>query len=93
VPISADYLSAGKALGAKFEPNYGGIEGFVAARTMIEGLRAAGGNVTPESLVTALENMPELNLGGFFIDFNDRSHAGSKYVDMTILTAEGKVRH
>lgn len=93
VPISADYLSAGKALGAKFEPNYGGIEGFVAARTMIEGLRAAGGNATPETLVTALENMPELNLGGFFIDFNDRSHAGSKYVDMTILTAEGKVRH
>ena len=43
--------------------------------------------------MTALENMPELNLGGFFVDFNDRSHAGSKYVDMTILTAEGKVRH
>lgn len=93
VPIAGDYLSAGKSLGAKFEPNYGGIEGFIAARTIIEGLRAAGGNATPETLVTALENMPELNLGGFFIDFTDRSHAGSKYVDMTILTAEGKVRH
>ena len=93
VPVSADYLSAGKALGAKFEPNYGGIEGFVAARTLIEGLRQAGNNPTPETLITSLENMRELNLGGFFVDFTDRSHAGSKYVDMTILTAEGKVRH
>jgi len=92
-PVSADYLSAGKSLGDKFEPNYGGIEGFVAARTLIEGLRQAGNNPTPESLVTALENMRELNLGGFFIDFTAQSHAGSKYVDMTILTAEGKVRH
>ena len=92
-PVSADYLSAGKALGEKFEPNYGGIEGFVAARTLIEGLRHAGNNPTPDTLVTALENMRELNLGGFFIDFTAQSHAGSKYVDMTILTAEGKVRH
>jgi len=93
VPLSADYLSAGKALGAKFEPNYGGIEGFTAARTLIEGLRAAGNNPTPDGLITALENMRELNLGNFYVDFSDRSHAGSKYVDMTILTAEGKVRH
>jgi branched-chain amino acid transport system substrate-binding protein len=93
VPVSADYLSAGKALGDKFEPNYGGIEGFVAARTLIEGLRQAGNNPTPESLISGLENMRELNLGGFYIDFTPQSHAGSKYVEMTILTAEGKVRH
>jgi len=93
VPVSSDYLSAGKALGDKFEPNYGGIEGFVAARTLIEGLRQSGNNPTPESLITGLENMRELNLGGFYIDFTPQSHAGSKYVEMTILTAEGKVRH
>ena len=93
LPLVADYLAAGKAQGRKFEPNYGGIEGFVAARTLVAGLQQAGGNATPESLATALENMPELNLGGFFIHFSDKSHAGSKYVDMTILTAEGDVRH
>jgi ABC-type branched-subunit amino acid transport system substrate-binding protein len=93
VPLSADYLATGRLAGKKFEPNYGGIEGFAAARTLIAGLQQAGTGATPETLATALENMPELNLGGFFINFSDRSHAGSKFVDMTILTAEGDVRH
>ncbi len=92
VPVAADYLAAGKAQGKKFEPNYGGIEGYIAARTLATGLQQAGTNATPESLISALENMPELNLGGFFINFSDKSHAGSKFVDMTILTAEGDVR-
>ena len=92
VPVSADYLAAGKVQGKKFEPNYGGIEGYIAARTLAAGLQQAGSNATPDTLVTAMESMPELNLGGFFINFSDKSHAGSKFVDMTILTAEGDVR-
>lgn len=75
-PVSAGYLAAGKSRGKKFEPNYGGIEGYIAARTLAAGQQQAGSNATPESLVTALENMPELNLGGFFINFSDKAHAG-----------------
>jgi hypothetical protein len=36
--------------------------------------------------------MREFNLGGFFVDFGPQKHTGSRYVDMTILTAEGKIR-
>ena len=92
-PLAGDYLAAGKALGAKFEPNYGGIEGFTAARVFVEGLRRAGANPTPESMVGALESINDLNLGGHFIDFGPNKHTGSRYVDLTVLTADGRVRH
>lgn len=93
-PLTGEFLAAGKAaLGDKFSPNYSSMEGFVAAKTLVEGLRRAGNNPTPESLITALESMRDFNLGGFFVDFSPQKHTGSKYVDLTILTAEGRVRH
>ena len=92
-PLAGEYLAAGHAVqGDKFEPNYGSMEGYVAARTMGEALRRAGGSLNGESLVGALESLRELNLGGFYVDFGAQKHTGSKYVDMTILTAEGRVR-
>lgn len=92
-PLAGEYLAAGKALGPKFEPNYGGIEGFVAARTFMEGLRRAGNNPTPDQMITSLESMRDFNLGGYFVDFSPTKHAGSKYVDLTVLTGDGRVRH
>jgi len=91
--ISTEYLAAGKAAnGDKFEPNYSSIEGYVAAKALVEGLRRAGNSITSESLVNGLESLRDLNLGSFFVDFGPQKHTGSKYVDLTILTADGHVR-
>jgi ABC-type branched-subunit amino acid transport system substrate-binding protein len=93
-PLSGEYLGAGKAaFGDRFEPSYGSLEGYVAAKTVVEGLRRGSNNTTPESLITGLESLHEFNLGGFFVDFGPTKHTGSKYVDLTILTADGRVRH
>ena len=89
--LAGEYLAAGRAV-AGFEPGYGSIEGYVAAKTLVEGLRRAGSNPTPEGLITGLESLREFNLGGFFVDFSAQKHTGSKYVDMTILTEDGRVR-
>ncbi|MGH8803974.1 MAG: ABC transporter substrate-binding protein [Polaromonas sp.] len=92
-PLSGEYLAAGKAAaGDSFEPNYSGIEGYVAAKTLVEGLRRAGNNLSPEGLIGGLESMRDFDLGGFFVDFSPHKHTGSRYVDLTILTAEGRVR-
>jgi len=91
--LSGEYLDAGKtSAGDKFEPNYSSIEGFVAAKTLVEGLRRAGGNPTPEGLIAGLESLHELNLGSFFVDFGAQKHAGSKFVELIILTGDGHVR-
>ncbi|HPG80136.1 ABC transporter substrate-binding protein [Piscinibacter sp.] len=91
--VAGEYLAAGKAAqGDKFEPNYSSMEGFVAARAFAEGLKRAGANAGTDALINGLESLRDLNLGGFFVDFSPTRHTGSKYVDLTILTADGHVR-
>jgi ABC-type branched-subunit amino acid transport system substrate-binding protein len=92
-PVSGEYLAAGKAAeGDKFEPNYSSIEGFVAAKTFAEALKRMTGAATAEALIAGLESLREHNLGGFFVDFAGHKHMGSRFVDLTILTSDGKVR-
>lgn len=92
-PVSGEYLAAGRAaLGDKFEPNYSSIEGFVAAKAIVEGLRRAGTSLNGEALIAGLESMRDVNLGGFYVDFSPTKRTGSKYVNLTILTADGRVR-
>jgi branched-chain amino acid transport system substrate-binding protein len=91
-PISGEYLAAGRAAEANFEAGYGSLEGYVAAKTLVEGLRRSGGSSSPEALIGGLESMRDFNLGGFFVDFNAQKHSGSKFVELTILTEDGRVR-
>ena len=92
-PLAHEYLSAGEAaLGDKFAPNYSSIEGFAAAKTLFEGLRRGGNNASPENLIAGLESLHDFNLGGFVVDFNAQKHTASKYVDLVILTSDGRLR-
>jgi branched-chain amino acid transport system substrate-binding protein len=91
--VSGEYLAAGKAVvGDKFEPNYSSIEGFVAAKAMCEALKRAGASPTQDGLITGFESLHELNLGGFYVDFSPTKHAGSRFVDLTILSGDGRVK-
>jgi ABC-type branched-subunit amino acid transport system substrate-binding protein len=92
-PVSGEYLAAGKAAESeKFEPNYSSMEGYVAAKTFADALRRATGTLTAETLIAGLESLREHNLGGFFVDFGTAKRMGSRFVDLTILSSDGKVR-
>jgi hypothetical protein len=58
----------------------------------VEALRRVPGAPTHESFVAALESLADFNLGGFHVDFGPTEHAGSSFVDLTIVTADGRVR-
>jgi branched-chain amino acid transport system substrate-binding protein len=91
--IAGEYLAAGRqALGAAFAPSYGSIEGYVAAKTVVEGLRRAAG-LSPDGIVSGLESLRDFDLGGFHVDFGPRKHSGSRFIDLTMLTKDGKVRY
>ena len=92
--LAGEYLQAGRAaLGAGFEPTYVSIEGYAAAKTLVEGLRRASAPMTAASIATGLESLRDFDLGGLVVDFGPRKHVGSRFVDMTILSADGKVRY
>lgn len=90
-PLSGEYLQAIKAKeGVK--PNYSGMEGYVAAKVFAEGLSRAGKNLTRDTLIQALESIKNWDLGGFSVSFGPDKHTGSNFVDMTLLTPDGRVR-
>ncbi len=91
MPLSGDYLTALKDQRG-VSPNYSGMEGFVAARVFTEALARAGRGLTRETFLNAVEGLQNLNLGGFPVDFGPRKHAGSRFVVLTLLTEDGRLR-
>lgn len=90
-PLSAEYMASLKDKRGQ-SPNYSAMEGFVAAKVLVEGLRRAGRGVTRESFIDAIESLQNLNLGGFPLDFGPQKHTGSRFVELTLLTEDGRVR-
>jgi ABC-type branched-subunit amino acid transport system substrate-binding protein len=91
-PISREYLDAVGKAGPEAQPNYSSMEGYLSAKVFAEGLRRAGRNPTRDSLVSALESIQNANFGGFRVDFSPKDHVASHFVDLSMLTEDGKVR-
>ena len=70
--------------------DFSSLEGFLAARVLVEGLRRAGRNPTREGLVAALESMRNFDMGGFSVNYSPESHEGSRYTDLTIIGRGGR---
>jgi branched-chain amino acid transport system substrate-binding protein len=89
--IVRDYQKLMMAAG--HTPSYGSMEGYVAARVMVEALRRVGKNLTREALIAALENMNNVDLDGFNLNFSPGNHNGTAYVDLTIVGRTGRFLH
>ena len=90
-PIASDFLAALKGR-AGMQPNYSAMEGFVAARVFVEALRRAGNAPTRENFINAVQGMRDVQLGGFSVDYGPRKNTGSRFVELTLLTENGRVR-
>lgn len=82
------YLQDGKR-----QWDYVSMEGFIAAKVFVEGLRRAGSNLSRDSLIRALETISHYDAGGYFITFNPGSHNGSEFVDLTMVAKSGRFLH
>lgn len=81
-----------KQLAPDVTPNYTMLEGYIAARVLVEGLKRASPNPSRERLVASLEGIADLNLGGYRIRFSKDNHNGSRFVDLGVVTGSGKLR-
>jgi len=73
--------------------SYYGLEAYLTARTMVEGLNRIppGAPPTRERLITALESLNAKDFGGFKISYSPTSRSGSSFVELTVLAADGKL--
>lgn len=68
------------------------LEGFAAAKVLVEGLRRASPRPAREKLQAALENLAHFDLGGLELGFSRTSHTGLSFVDLSIIGADGRFR-
>jgi ABC-type branched-subunit amino acid transport system substrate-binding protein len=68
------------------------LEGYIAARVLVEGLKRAGRNLTRERLIRALESINARNYdgGGYVVNFSATNHQGSMYVDIATMTKDAR---
>lgn len=92
-PIAREFAEAVKKAGGKAQANFSSMEGYLAAKLVTEGLRRAGarGN-SREGLIQGLEALGSLSLGGFQVDVSSTDHVASSFVELSMLTGDGRVR-
>ncbi len=66
------------------------MEGYAAAKVLVEGLRRAGANPTRAGLVAALNGMSRYDLGGLEVSYSPTDHTGLDYADLSIISADGR---
>ncbi|MBC3869953.1 ABC transporter substrate-binding protein [Undibacterium oligocarboniphilum] len=74
----------------KVPESYAAMEGFVSAKVMVEGLRRAGKNLTRDGLIRALEGVKRHDFGGLTVDYSEKDHSGSEFVELTLI---GRDKH
>ena len=89
-PIVREYQ---KLIGGPANASFTSLEGYIAAKIMVEGLKRAGKNPTRESLVDGLASMGKIDLGGFTVNYSPTNHNGSSFVDLTIISRAGTFKH
>ena len=90
VRVVAEYLEALKALG-RGTPSFYGLEAFIEAKVLVEGLKRAGPKPTPASLVKGLETMHDFDLGGYYVSYKPEAHIGSLFVEIDMINYAGVV--
>jgi ABC-type branched-subunit amino acid transport system substrate-binding protein len=89
-PIVAEYTKALKAAGIA-EPDFSSLEGYIAAKVFVEGLRRAGADLTRDKFIKAMETINLSNYDiGFPVSFSATNHNGSTFVDMTVISKNEK---
>ncbi len=86
LPVVHDYQNH---IGGPDNYSFTSLEGYIAAKILVEGLKRAGKNPTRESLVDGLASMGKFDLGGFTVNYSPAHHNGSTFVDLTIISKGG----
>lgn len=89
--ISREFLAFCE--GAKLDPDFASMEGYLAARWVTEALRRSRlRETTPAALASALASAPALDLSGFPLALNPDTRSMSSFVELTVVSSALKFR-
>lgn len=86
LPGVTEYLAALQAFSPSAQPDFLSLEGYLAAKLLVEGIRRSGSVTDREKLVEALEGLREFDLGvGAKASFSRTDHQASHQVWPTLV--------
>ena len=85
LPVAREYRDVLKKAGMQESVSFIGLETFINARVLVEGLRRAGKDLTRARFMEGLESIRRVDFGGFEVDFGRGVRQGSRFVDLTII--------
>jgi ABC-type branched-subunit amino acid transport system substrate-binding protein len=88
--VVQEYREALRKYAPQAQPSYTSFEEYIGARIVVEGLRHVKGEITPETLLKALETV-DTDVGGFRVRFGPNQRIGSSFVEVTLLRADGSL--
>lgn len=89
IPVVAEYQRALMEIGKTDELDFVSLEGFLVGKLAIEALKDAGGDLTRERYLEALNELRQIDLGGIILAYDESDNQGSDIVYMTRISASG----
>jgi len=68
------------------------LEGFAAAKVLVEGLKRAGPKPSRDRIHAALEGIKKFDLGGLEVSYGPDDHTGLDFADLSIIGTDGRFR-
>ena len=90
-PVVKEYQQLYAASTGKDDYSFTSLEGFLAAKVLVEGLRRTGPALTRDKFITAMETMRDVDLGGFQVTFTPTNHSGSRFVELTVIGKDERI--
>lgn len=72
------------------EPTHFNLEGYISARLIIESIRRSK-DASPDGVRRGLELLRNYDMGGYTVDFSPTQHTGSRFVDLAVISRDGKL--
>ena len=92
VPVVEQYRHALAMVDPETEPNFVSLEGYLAGRVVVEGLRLGGPRPSRQGFLRALRTAETIDLGGFSLRYGDADNQGSDRVYLTVIDGQGRIQ-
>ena len=87
-----DFAKYAAAKDIKTAPTFFNLEGYVSAKLIVEAVRRSK-DASPAGVRKGLESMKEYDLGGYTVDFSPSKHWGSRFVELSLIGASGRLAY
>ena len=89
-PVVRDFQQAWRAAGITLEPSHLALEGYINAMVFAEALKRTGKLLTRSAFIDSTWRISRHDLGGFDVSFSDSSKNASRFVELTMVSRNGR---